>query len=237
MENHVARSGGTIDSIDSLRRRMRTIVEAVNADPSLALRASANPLLALEELGYELSGGLREEAELRARFGLDDVAALTSLREDIERQLGRKVDLRSADAVTRALASVGVKIPAKAFQNAMRDHAAAGSAPEAPERAVAQTSKRTSRRGRTPTTPRPPIIEPPASVLGPDDSRRLLWALRERRDAHDVVEPLVQYLELEAGRPRLAHAETYARLREQAVDPDRTDIRVRFVLQRERDDG
>jgi hypothetical protein len=237
MENHVARSGGTIDSIDSLRRRMRTIVEAVNADPSLALRASANPLLALEELGYELSDGLREEAELRARFGLDDVAALTSLRDDIERQLGRKIDLGSADAVTGALASVGVKIPAKAVQAAMRERAATGSAPDSPERVVGQTSKGTSRRGRTPTAPGPPTIQPPASVLGPNDSRRLLPALRERLEAHDVVEPIVQYLDLEASRPRLADAETYARLREKPADPDRAAISVRFVLQRERDHG
>lgn len=216
---------------------MRSIVEAVNADPGLTLRASANPLLALEELGYKLSDGLREEAELRARFGLDDVATLTSLREEVVRQLGRKVDLRSAAAVSRALASVGVKIPAKAVHTAIREDAATASASDLPERAAARTSKATSRRGRPPTTPRPPVIQPPATDLEPNDSRRLLPALRERLGAHDVVEPLVQYLELEASRPRLADAKTYAGLRERPADPDRTDIAIRFVLQRDRDDG
>ena len=234
----MARSGGTIDSLDSLRRRMPTIVEAVNADPGLALRASANPLLALEELGYTLSDSLREEAELRARFDLDDAATLTSLRGDIEKELGRKVDLRSADAVTRALATVGVKIPAKAVQAAMREDAASAAPAEADADATtAQTSKSPTRRGQKAPTPRAPILQPPPPVVGPNDSRRLLPALRDRLGDHDVVEPLVQYLELEASRPRLADAETYERLRKRSPDPDRTDIALRFVLQRDRDDG
>jgi hypothetical protein len=217
---------------------MPTIVEAVNADPGLALRASANPLLALEELGYTLSDSLREEAELRARFDLDDAATLTSLRGDIERELGRKVDLGSADAVTRALATVGVKVPAKAVQAAIRENATAAASADADTDAIAtQTSKSPTRRGQKAPTPRPPVLQPPLPVVAPNDSRRLLPVLRERVGDHDVVEPLVQYLELEASRPRLADAETYERLRKRSPDPDRTDISVRFVLQRDRDDG
>ena len=165
-------------------------------------------------------------------FSVEDASTLTSLREDVEQQLGREVDLRSAASLIRALATIGVKISVKDVGL----EKTGGDSP--PDPVVVQTTQTTPRHGRTAKATRhPPVVEPPASSAAVDDSRQLLPLLRERVGAHDVIEPLVQYLDLEASTPRLADEETYARLRERSADPERTEINIRFVLQRDRDDA
>jgi len=89
---------------------MRAIVESVNADPALALRASANPILALEELGYSLTDAFRVEAGLRARFDEDDAKRMLDLRARVLAAIGADVDLESAGSVTQAVRRLGVEL-------------------------------------------------------------------------------------------------------------------------------
>lgn len=213
-----------IDSVDSLRRRLPTLVRAVNDDRDLALRAAANPLLALEELGFSLTDKMRRYAEHRLRFAEDDAATLTRLGDEIDKLAGERVDLQSRTGIVRALGRVKVKVKAPKVSD--------GATQAAPPPSAA-------RRSRGASTARRAAQQPPESelVLPPDDSRHLLPALEPLVGAHPIVEPLVAYLTLEATQPRLAPPEVYATLRKRKEDPARTEIAIRFVLQRDRDDG
>jgi hypothetical protein len=217
----VERSPSTINTIDSLRRRLPSIVDTVNADPELALRAAANPLLALAELGYVLSPELRQQAEDRVRFTVAEAAELTSLRSEIAHQLPGKLDLGSLRSLTRALGAVGVHLSSS-------EVAAGPAAPMAQGRARSMRKK---------SERRPPVIEVPPVELARDDSRRLIEALRARIGDHPVVKPLVRYLELEASRPRLADQATYERLRSTTPQADASTVTIRFGLASERDAG
>lgn len=193
---------------------MPTFVRAVNDDPDLALRAAANPLLALQELGYSLTDRMRRYAEHRVRFGEEDAARLTKLGDEVDKLAGQPVDLQSRSGIVRALGRVGVKVKASPKDRAT---------PAAP--ATQSTTLSAAQQ--------PPV---PESVLPPDDTRNLLPVLEPLVGRHPIVEPLVAYLTLDATQPRLAPPEVYEALRARKEDPARTEVAVRFVL-RNRDDG
>lgn len=76
-----------IGSLRELQLQMPRIVQALNANQALALAAATNPMLALEELGYELSPQARLEIEPYARFGPDNLQKLADLEAKIYGQL------------------------------------------------------------------------------------------------------------------------------------------------------
>ncbi|AMK76893.1 MULTISPECIES: hypothetical protein [Methylomonas] len=91
-----------INSLHELQLQMPRIVQAVNANPGLALAAAANPLLALEQLGYKLSSAAREEVEQYARFGPDNLKRLAEIETEFGKLLTTKTmpaDLSEAHAL------------------------------------------------------------------------------------------------------------------------------------------
>lgn len=78
-----------LDSIDALRRRVPVIVKRLNDE--LALRAAANPLLVLQEMGMEVTDRLAAEVELRLRFRPEQVERLQQLRADIQKRAGESL--------------------------------------------------------------------------------------------------------------------------------------------------
>jgi hypothetical protein len=95
--------GKPLPSWDAARREIGTIVARVNADPALALAAAANPLFALEAIGYTIEPAVRREFEERIRFSPEQVARLHHLNEQIDGLAGRHVDPASAADVHRLL--------------------------------------------------------------------------------------------------------------------------------------
>jgi hypothetical protein len=73
----------TLTSWTAAQREIAAIVELINADPALARAAMANPLLALEEIGYKVEPRVRREFEERIRFSVEQVAQLHQLRKRI----------------------------------------------------------------------------------------------------------------------------------------------------------
>ena len=74
------------------QRDIAAIVEKMNADPALARAAMANPLFALEEIGYEIEPAVHREFEERIRFSVEQVAKLGALRKKINRLARREID-------------------------------------------------------------------------------------------------------------------------------------------------
>ena len=92
-----------IDSVAQLQSLTVTLLERLNADQSLARAAAVNPLLALEELGYELSPDVRQDLEERSRFTQKQIVQRRKLKEDLARAVGRDVDVTSPTDVRRLL--------------------------------------------------------------------------------------------------------------------------------------
>jgi hypothetical protein len=74
------------------RANIRQILEGLNAAPALALAAAANPILALEELGYRIAPEARREVEDRLRFRPREAARLSALRRQIAEHAGHPLD-------------------------------------------------------------------------------------------------------------------------------------------------
>jgi len=92
-----------IGSWAQARREVAAILEKINADPALALAAAANPLLALQELGYDVSPTARQEIADRIRFGEKVSQERDTLRSEIFTHAARSFDLDSAEDVHAVL--------------------------------------------------------------------------------------------------------------------------------------
>lgn len=79
------------------------IVKAITAHPALAQRALANPLLAIEELGYQLSDTVQWEIERYVRYSRTSRKALTELENEIGRLIGKKIDPHNEAALEETL--------------------------------------------------------------------------------------------------------------------------------------
>ena len=89
------RTRHTIGSLEDARRDVVLIVAEINADPKLAIAAAANPLFAMEELGYEITPEARTEISDHIRFGTTKAARLRKLRKTVCETAGRTIDLES----------------------------------------------------------------------------------------------------------------------------------------------
>ena len=92
-----------IDTIQDLQRILGPLLERINGEPALAQAAAANPLLALEELGYELAPAVGAEIEERGRFSKREIVHRRKLREEIRKHAGREVDVTSPEELRRLL--------------------------------------------------------------------------------------------------------------------------------------
>lgn len=99
-----------VTSWEDLQREVEPIVNRINDDQSLAIAAAANPLFALEELGYIVDPEARPEIEDRLRFRPPDAKRLGQLRRDLHRQAGSRFDPASDADVRRVLSAAGVKV-------------------------------------------------------------------------------------------------------------------------------
>ncbi len=93
----------TFDSWEQLQAQISTILEQVNGDPALAVAAAANPLHALEDLGYAINPHARAEIEDRIRFDHRRAVRLRQLREQIFDEVGHPFDINSPHELERVL--------------------------------------------------------------------------------------------------------------------------------------
>lgn len=82
---------------------MPAILKRHGEDQRAVLGALANPLLALEHLGYSFSQELRANLELRVRFGEKRAKHLRELEAAVFAAAGERFDLSSAEDLQRVL--------------------------------------------------------------------------------------------------------------------------------------
>lgn len=105
-----------ITTYKALQERLDEIVTALAGDFRLALAAVANPVLALEELGYELAPRVRQTLEERARHPRRRLEKLRGARKELDAAAGRPVDPDSPDALAALLnTELGLDVPESAL--------------------------------------------------------------------------------------------------------------------------
>jgi|SRR5450756_1209001 hypothetical protein len=92
-----------ISSWADLQRTAPETLRAINDDDRRSLAAAANPLFAVEELGYRIDPPARQEIEDRIRFRPRSAARLRTLRTAIYEQAGREFDLQSGAELREVL--------------------------------------------------------------------------------------------------------------------------------------
>lgn len=92
-----------INSFKAFHKLVPEIIEQVNRNNALAIRALANPLLAFEELGYELSADVQKKVELVLRFDPKSRKKLNSLEKDVYEATGGEFNIDDEEEVNTLL--------------------------------------------------------------------------------------------------------------------------------------
>lgn len=99
-----------VTRIEQLQKRLGDLLSRINGDRRLALAAAANPLLALEELGFRLAPEVRREIENRGRFSRRQLARREKLLGEFTRVAPgyaiEEANLLSAGEVRRLLRDI-----------------------------------------------------------------------------------------------------------------------------------
>jgi hypothetical protein len=203
----------TIGSMEELFEAIPEIFETINADPELTIQFAANPLFLAEELGYKLSDEMRHFAARRMRFPAETFERLCHLEAQIWEHAGERFDIDSGEALSDVLFN-RLKLP-----------------PPKPKRAPRKTK---SGQEKVTESATPPAVPPtgtlaaplPARVIGHDPIEDPLEYLR---DQHPIMEPLLEYRQLEASSARLAPRPVYERIKKGEVAlPMITKLKFRF---------
>jgi DNA polymerase I-like protein with 3'-5' exonuclease and polymerase domains len=194
-----------IDSLKQLHKFLSVIQEKINSDPQLALAAAANPIYALEEMGYQIDPQIRPELTDYVRFKPDTLHRLAELRKVIFQHAGRSFDLDSAAELHSAL-----------FEGA-RSVAGKGSASHSEK----QHSEKHLRSQLVEMTPLPPARGREPKPIDP---------LESLSGTHPVLDALLEYRRLEASVPRLASRELYQQLRKGQRSVKVSQVRVTLKM-------
>jgi hypothetical protein len=209
----------TIDSMEELFEAIPEIFERINADPALTRQFAANPLLLVEELGYTLSEEMRHFAARRMRFSAGTFERMQELEGQIWEHAGDRFDIDSGEAVSEVLFKRLKLSPTELKRSRRR-------AKKEPE----QVDQSATTVKITPTVKLAALL--PARVIGHDPIEDPLEFLR---DKHPIMEPLLEYRQLEASSARLAPRPVYERIKEGKVDLPITKLTFRFKGFKNRD--
>jgi hypothetical protein len=101
-----------VHSLKELKRDAAGILERVNRDQALTRAAFVNPILALEELGYDIAADFRPSLEYRMRFSLEQFRRLERLQRDIFAAAGHPFALNDPPALYQVLfEELGLPVP------------------------------------------------------------------------------------------------------------------------------
>ncbi len=95
----------TVATFAAFHRLVPSIVKRLSEDRDLAVRAMANPILAIEELGFDLAPEVAREVERRARFSDQTRARLAAIEAKLFEAAGERFDPESSEDLERVLFS------------------------------------------------------------------------------------------------------------------------------------
>ncbi len=95
--------GTRIESWEQFQRRFASSLSRIQDDRLLGLAAAANPLYALEELGFTIPRDVEASIAEHLRFKPQTLARIRQLRDEVHRHAGRAFDISSPDELERVL--------------------------------------------------------------------------------------------------------------------------------------
>jgi hypothetical protein len=197
-----SRAARRLSSVDEAQKAMPRLIAALNDDPGLARAALANPLFAIEELGYTIDEDVRTTFERRIRFTSDEAARLQTLAEEISKAAGCDVDVDDPYELARVLFEV-LDLPRP--DSSGEHHNDEGRDLQTRDRAALPTE---------PLDPRLPWVETTRSD-----------PLEQLAGVHPVMKPLLEYRQLDATQPRLASPDAYRRARDETTSVSNVSFR------------
>lgn len=76
---------------------------SLNRDPNLLLAAAANPILALDEMGYKIKPDIRPKIEDNLRFKPSEITKISRLRKSIYKEAGKEFNIRAEEELNIVL--------------------------------------------------------------------------------------------------------------------------------------
>ena len=209
----------TIKSHSALRKLLPKLLEQQDERQDLALATLANPILAIEALGYAFAPEIRLHMERLARFGEQKTRDLERLETRLREELGADLDLADGAAVAKAVLA---RLPAA----------------QTSEQQTSKTSKAEQQRPShgTGTDDRPDdgldraklaaaLAEMPQRRF--DAFKRPKDPLAAFKGAAPVIDDLIAYREIENSRARLATPEIFQKILSGDIDTPITRVRFR----------
>jgi hypothetical protein len=90
-----------LTQLKQLQKEVPDLIKKYGDDTALARAAMINPILALENIGYELSDELKHELDYHIRFGSEKKKRLLKLEKDIFKDVGKSFDLQDEKQIRK----------------------------------------------------------------------------------------------------------------------------------------
>jgi hypothetical protein len=90
-----------LTQLKQLQKEVPDLIKKYGDDTALARAAMINPILALENIGYELSDELKHELDYHIRFGPEKKKRLLKLEKDIFKDVGKSFDLQDEKQIRK----------------------------------------------------------------------------------------------------------------------------------------
>jgi hypothetical protein len=177
----------TVRSLKELQSDVASILDRLNRDAGLIRSALVNPILALEELGYDIALRFRPSLEHRLRFSLHSFRRLERLQREIFDAVGHEFAINEPRELHQVLfVELSLRLPKNQTY-------------PSPERKALPAAAH----GGLITEPLPPhgFGQPTADPL------------HVLAGAHPVMAPLLEYRQLESSQPRFAPAALYQQVK------------------------
>lgn len=224
-----------IKSHAAFRRLLPKLLELQEERQDLALAALANPLLALEELGYVFAPDIRRHMERLARFGEEKTQQIEEIEARLHRELGEDIDPEDAPAVARAVLK---RVPAELLDI---DRCAIEAPTAVTQRSVQSERVTAFRRAEhnlaaaaVPSEVRDlPPRERLSAVLSELPQRRFVTFERSPdpliafKGVAPVIDDLIAWREIEASRARLATPAVFRKILSGEIATPITHVRFR----------
>lgn len=192
----------TIGSLEELQNLAPILIEIANSDNKIALLALANPIIAIEDLGYEFTEEFRSEFERFLRFPVETIEQLEALKKQIHTIAGRSFNIDSPIELEQVLfADLGLPRINRTLKMEIHPSSLPSIVPNLP------------------TAPLPPQVSWLPKLRDP---------LEELKDAHPIMKSLLTYRQLQASELRLAPPEIYEKIKSGKVNLPVT--RVKFHM-------
>jgi hypothetical protein len=171
---------GKISSLKEIQLQVPEILQEYADNQELALIALANPLMALEKIGYTFTPEAREEIEDRIRFGKQGAEKFSQLKQSVFEASGNKFDLQSA---------ADIKTNVKAI---LEKRSASGKEDKSTAETISSARVESILK----------LLDQPVYRKSNHETDPLSAFIKD----HPVIEKLVELRKMEASQPRLADA-------------------------------